>query len=183
MERHNRQIPSHDARAAVRGRLARRLTLGLSTLVLVAGLSGCGSEASTDSAIVVGAADATWSLPDDYGDGINSIAPVMPIMIQVLKGSTPVPGVEITIIAGGINIANPTILEPITGNVLDDGTGLLQTHTDDHGVIVVVPAANVTGCITPPAAKTTVSGNLSLGIFISADSANWNGAFTYSCNP
>jgi hypothetical protein len=182
MERHNRQIPSHDA--SLRGRMGRRVALGLSTLVLLAGLSGCGHEASTDAVIFVNAADANWTLPDDYGNGVNSLAPVQPVQILVQKSSddpTPVPGVEITILAGGVSVASASVLDPVTGAVLDNGAGVYQTRTDDHGAVIVEPWALVTGCLVQPAADASISGNLSLGIFISSDSAAWNGNFTYTC--
>lgn len=183
MERHTRHDSTSHAPRRPRGSFGRT-ALGLAGLILLAGLSGCGHEASTEQIIFLDAADANWTLPDNYGNGINSIAPVQPIMIQVQKSSddeTPVPGVDITLMAGGISIASPTIFDPVSGAVLDDGTGLLQTRTDDHGVVVILPAATVTGCTAVPAEDTSVSGNLSVGIFISSDTTAWNGNFTYTC--
>jgi len=184
MERHNRQIPSHDATGSERGRMGRRVALGLSTLVLLAGLSGCGNEASTDAVIFVNAADSNWTLPDDYGNGINTIGPIQPVQILVQKSAddpTPIAGVDVTILAGGVAVTNASVLDPVTGAVLDNGAGVFQTQTDDHGAVTVLPIGIVTGCLAPPTADASITGNISLGIFISSDSAAWNGNFTYTC--
>jgi hypothetical protein len=175
MERHNRHFPSHTLRAA-------GAALGL---ILIAGLFGCGGkEASTDAVIAVDSADANWTLPDNYGNGVNTIAPIQPILIQVQKSvddPTPIPGADITVLVGGIAIGAASVVDPVTSTVLDNGFGVLQTQTDDHGSLVVLPIGTVTGCTAVPASDTNVSGNLSLGIFISSDSASWNGNFTYTC--
>ncbi len=178
MERHNRHFPSHAPRAL----RAAGAVLGL---ILISGLFGCGGkDAGTDAVIAVDAADANWTLPDNYGNGVNTIAPIQPILIQVQKSvddPTPIPGVDITVLVGGIAISAAAVLDPVTSAVLDNGFGVLQTQTDDHGSLVVLPIGTVTGCTVVPAADENISGNLSLGIFISSDSASWNGNFTYTC--
>lgn len=50
-------------------------------------------------------------------------------------------------------------------------------------MLIVLPAGTVTGCIVPPATDTTLTGNLSIGVFISDDNASWNGNFSYTCHP
>jgi len=179
MEHHTLQNGSTAFRA-----LARGLT-GLLGLLLLLGAAGCGgSAASTEAVIYVDAADADWSLPDDYGDGVNTIAPAQPILILVQKSAddtTPVAGVNITLLVGGVAVAGAGLFDPATGVQLDDGFGVLQTTTDDHGAVVVIPQGAVTGCTVVPAADATIKGNLSVGIFISSDSSVWNGNFSYTC--
>jgi len=180
MERHISQNSPSDAR----GRIGRRIAAGLAGLALMAGLYGCGHEASTDAIIFLDAADASWSLPDDYGNGVNTISPAQPIMIKVLKSNsddTPVAGVDITLLVTGLSISNATLLDPVSGAVLDNGFGVYQTQTDDHGAVVVDPVGVVTGCLVAPATDATVTGNLSIGIFTASDSASWNGNFSYTC--
>jgi len=185
MERHTPLHPILDAPRRQRGRLGRRIAAGLSGLALLAGLASCsGNEASTEAVLFVGSEDANWTLSDNYGDGVNTIGPIQPILIQVQKSvddPTPVPGVDITVLVGGIAIGAASVLDPVSGAVLDNGFGVLQTQTDDHGTLIVLPVGTVTGCVVPPAEDASISGNISLGIFISGDSASWNGNFTYTC--
>jgi len=190
MERHTRMngttaTPRHRARSRHTGRHALKAALGLTGLLLLAGIPGCGGhEAGTSAVIYVDAADADWTLPDDYGDGINTIAPAQPILILVQKSATdttPVAGVDVTVTVGGVSIANAQLLDPATSVQLDNGAGVFQTQTDDHGAIVVLPRGTVTGCTAVPASDVSVTGNLSIGIFISSDSNVWNGTFTYTC--
>jgi hypothetical protein len=183
MERHTRHNATSHAPGALRGR-AGRIAAGLSGLVLMAALMGCGHEADTEAIIFVDSADANWTLPDDYGNGVNTISPALPVLIQVhksLEDPTPVAGVDITILVSGLAIAAPTLLDPVSGATLDNGFGVYQTQTDDHGSVVVDPVGIVTGCLAPPAEDASISGNLSLGIFIASDSSSWNGNFTYTC--
>lgn len=175
---------AHPNRHPVRSRL-RRLGGGVLGLLFLAAAAGCGGhEAATGAVIFVDSDDATWSLPDDYGDGVNTIGPQLPILIMVQKSAddpTPIPGADITITVGGVSITGALLRDPATKVQLDNGAGVYQTQTDDHGVVVVEPRGTVTGCTAVPATDTDVTGNLSIGIFISGDSAAWNGNFSYTC--
>jgi hypothetical protein len=179
MEHLSRQNRSTAPRALARGLSA------LLGLLMLLGVAGCGGSSATGSAVIyVDSADADWTLPDNYGDGVNTIAPAQPLLILVQKSAddtTPVAGANITLTVGGIAVAGAGLFDPASGIQLDNGFGVLQTKTDDYGAVVVIPQGAVTGCTVVPAADATINGNLSVGIFISSDSSVWNGNFSYTC--
>lgn len=185
MEQHN-SLNRHRALPGFRpGGLGRRIGAGAAGLLLLAAVSGCGGhEADTGALIVVDQDDADWTLPDNYGGG--TLSPAQPILIKVQTtdsagATTNVPGANITVLVGGIGVAPSIILDPISGLQIDNGAGVLQTVTDDHGVVVVVPQGTLAACPGGLTADLTITGNLSLGIFIAGDSSSWNGNFTYTC--
>jgi len=161
-----------------------RITAGLCASLLALTLTGCGDQASdADSIIFIDAADASWTLPDNWGGG--SISPALPVPIQVHYANgntTPVAGADITVLVGGIGITTAEVFDPVTGVQLSVG-GVYQTVTDDHGLLIVDPAGSVPACpaIAAGGKDLTFSGNLSVAVYIARDANAWNADFTYTC--
>ena len=172
----------------------KNLGLGcIAALLLTSTLSGCGTRTSAEAVVVIDSSDATWILNDTtFGSAPNpsSLSPINPIVIHVFRSDvdkTPIPGAAVAIQVGGILVTNARLDDPISGTRLDDGAGLLLTHTDDRGVVKVLPVGDLQACPNAPlngstsGASQKVSGNLSIAVFVAAHGKTWNGNFSYNC--
>jgi hypothetical protein len=159
-----------------RRRLARWIA-GLAGLALAASVAGCGNSADANAVIVL-PEDTDWGLLVPSG----SYRPVFPVQVQVQKSSgdtTPVPGAEITVQVGGINLSGATMDVYRDGTLVATGVTTWTGDADQFGTITVDPQGTTTAC---GGSTSDLDGTLSVGAWISRDARSWTATFSISCS-
>jgi hypothetical protein len=157
-------------------RLAR-WAAGLVGLALAASVAGCGNSADADAVIVL-PEDTDWGLLNPSG----SYRPVFPVQVQIQKSSSdtdPVPGAEITVQVGGINLSGATMDVYRDGALVAAGVTTWTGEADQFGTITVDPQGTTTAC---GASTSDLDGTLSVGAWISRDARSWTAPFSISCS-
>jgi hypothetical protein len=163
--------------AARAGRRLGRWAAGLVGLALAASVAGCGNNADVFAVIVV-PEDIDWGLLNPS----VSYRPVFPVQIQVQKSSSdndPVPGAEITVQVGGINLSGATMDVYRDGVMVATGVTTWNGQADQFGTITVDPQGTTSAC---GASTSDLDGTLTVGAWISRDARSWTATFSISCS-
>ncbi len=175
--------PTHSNRSGLRHFGLR----GLATLLLFGVLSGCGSNTSSDEAIVVvESADITSviKLPNNSaGVGIGVVGPLIFRVLTSASDPTPVAGANITLAVGGAALSAARMEDVFSHATVSDGFGLYSTKTDSRGVVKVDAFGTTVSCpnIPPGGNEQTFSGNLSVAAFVAGSTQSWTMSFTLTC--
>ncbi|MFQ5508571.1 MAG: hypothetical protein ACE5FN_04445 [Leptospirillia bacterium] len=167
--------------ACLNGRKGR-MAAGILGVSLVLSVAGCGGgDSASHTATITVPADSDWGKLDP---GTGPWSPTSPILVEVTDtfgGSTvPVPGVEITIQVGGVNITGSSMNINHGITQIASGVTTWTGTTDDHGTVTVRPTATAT--VACGGATDDISGSLSVGAWISNYATSWSADFTISCS-